>query len=255
MWYVIQTVSGEEAEIIAIIQKAVPESLYQKCFFPLCETVFKSAGIHRRTETLFPGYVFIDTESPDALFLELRKISSLSKLLGNGDRQSGYAFVALKEEEKVFLKNLLNEDSENTVRLSRVWCEQKPDGGRCISRIEGPLSHYADKIVKVDFKNRRAFIELEFLGEKRRIRLGIRMPEDEEVSREAVQAEKKDQIVNQGKKVKPGSRIRIVRGRYRGIETAALETDESRGIVWIPIKVSGRKTQMKLDITDVEVIK
>ncbi|MEG0961519.1 MAG: transcription termination/antitermination NusG family protein, partial [Lachnospiraceae bacterium] len=186
MWYVIQTISGEETEIIEMIQKTVSKSLYQACIFPLCENVWKSKGINIKIEALFPGYVFIETENPEELFLNLRKIIKLSKLLRNGDSHNGYSFLNLKQEEVDFLKNIINDDKEQIVRRSSIWCEEKPNGGKSICRVEGPLAHYMKELVKVDFKNRRAFIELEFLGEKRRIRLGIRLLEDEELENSIV---------------------------------------------------------------------
>ena len=42
----------------------------------------------------------------------------------------------------------------------------------------GPLSFFQDKIVRKRIRKRIVTVEVELLGEKRRIELGIRLPED-----------------------------------------------------------------------------
>ena len=91
MWYVIQTMTGREQELVDLItdrQKAVNELINvggqsagdeaykrtddsrtrDRCFVIKREVVWRRQGeCIKHTETLFPGYVFVDTESPQEL--------------------------------------------------------------------------------------------------------------------------------------------------------------------------------------------
>ena len=63
---------------------------------------------------------------------------------------------------------------ECLVRRSFVTLDE--DGN--ILTAQGPLSFFLDEIVRKRIRKRIVTVEVEFLGEKRRIELGIRLPED-----------------------------------------------------------------------------
>ena len=63
---------------------------------------------------------------------------------------------------------------ECLVRRSFVTLDE--DGN--ILTAQGPLSFFLDKIVRKRIRKRIVTVEVELLGEKRRIELGIRLPED-----------------------------------------------------------------------------
>ena len=66
MWYVIQTVSGEEDELKKWIEKTGDAEKMHRCVIPLFKDVRRSGGkssIYFRR--LFPGYVFVDTDAPE----------------------------------------------------------------------------------------------------------------------------------------------------------------------------------------------
>jgi len=52
------------------------------------------------------------------------------------------------------------------------------DEGGNILTAQGPLSFFLDKIVRKRIRKRIVTVEVELLGEKRRIELGICLPED-----------------------------------------------------------------------------
>ena len=60
------------------------------------------------------------------------------------------------------------------VRRSLVTLDK--DGN--ILNAKDPLSFFQDKIVRKRIRKRIVTVEVELLGEKRRIELGIRLPED-----------------------------------------------------------------------------
>ena len=59
-------------------------------------------------EVLFSGYVFVITECPEKLFVELKSVPKLSKLLGETTDDEGREFVPLSDKEQEFMENILN---------------------------------------------------------------------------------------------------------------------------------------------------
>ena len=170
MWYVIQTSTGEEEELITMIERIVPKGYYEECFCIRRERFRKIGG---RDEIdlypLFPAYVFVVTENPKRMFLELKRVPKLTKLLS--DQQD--SFFCVDEAEEMFLRSI--QDGEHVVRRSQV----EVDAQGQIIRADGPVGVYFDRIVKQRLRKRYVWIEQELLGRKREVYLGIRLKEDE----------------------------------------------------------------------------
>ena len=80
MWYVLQTLTGKEDELVRMIKKMVSPDLYTDCYIAYYERVWRKQQesiVH--VERLFPGYVFIISENPDEIFLQLKKVPAMSK--------------------------------------------------------------------------------------------------------------------------------------------------------------------------------
>lgn len=218
MWYVIQTMTGREQELVDLIadrQKTVDErsvddkprnvngqsiadewknakgqriadeaheradsrQKHGRCFVIKREVVWRRQGeCIKHTETLFPGYVFVDTENPQALYQDLKKIPKFTKLLGKSELTDleELEFVSVLEEEKRFLEILLDGDPEDTVRLSPVKTVKNGE----ITECGGALRHYKDLIVKKRIRLRYVIVRMPFLGQKKDILLGIRLEGD-----------------------------------------------------------------------------
>ena len=101
-------------------------------------------------------------------FLALKRVPKLSKLL-----RTDCEFWAIREEDKKLLCQMMELD-ECLVRRSFVTLDE--DGN--ILTAQGPLSFFLDKIVRKRIRKRIVTVEVELLGEKRRIELGICLPED-----------------------------------------------------------------------------
>ena len=108
--------------------------------------------------------------------------TALSILCYRGHRHAGgilsgikadCEFWEIQEEEKKLLCQMMELD-ECLVRRSFVTLDE--DGN--ILTAQGPLSFFQDKIVRKRIRKRIVTVEVELLGEKRRIELGIRLPED-----------------------------------------------------------------------------
>ena len=121
-------------------------------------------------EPLFPSYVFVETDTPEDFFFALKQVPKLTKLLG-----SDGSFWTVQKEEEQILKELIGSDRSLTIRLSSV----KTDENGAILSAEGALKKYLPVIVKKRLRKRSVIVEIPFLGEKRRVQLGIRLETDE----------------------------------------------------------------------------
>ena len=117
--------------------------------------------------------MFVDTDDPEQLFFQLKKIPKLSRILG--DQQE--CFIGVHKDEQEFLETLQKEDTNHVVRRSLV----DVDGEGQIVKAYGVLKQYQKKIIKQRLRKRYVIIEQELFGEKRDILLGIKLKEDHEI--------------------------------------------------------------------------
>ena len=74
MWYVIQTLGGEEERTARLIQKIIPSCYMKECFVPKRERMKKFHGSWNKVdEILFQGYVFVISDRPEELYQDLRE--------------------------------------------------------------------------------------------------------------------------------------------------------------------------------------
>ena len=170
MLCVIQTVTGREKELVEVIEKVLSGSGYKQCFVIQRECIWRiEGGLRMHIEPLFPSYVFVETDAPENFFFALKHVPKLTKLLGS----EGSFWTVQKEEEQI-LRELIGEDRSLTIRLSPV----KTDESGTIVSAEGALKKYMGMIVKKRLRKRSVIVEIPFLGETRRIQLGIRLEAD-----------------------------------------------------------------------------
>lgn len=173
MWYVIQTLGHEEEKTIIMIEKILNESIYKRCIYPTRRMKKKIRGEWRDvTEKLVPGYIFIFTEEPLRVYSELKKIPLLTKLLG----REGGNFVKLDNKEIKWLEILMANTKGNgsaEVGLSQVGFTE----GDEVQIISGPLTDLVGYVKKINLHKRQAELEVEFMGRKMDIYLGIEFTE------------------------------------------------------------------------------
>ena len=169
MWYVIQTVTGQEAVLTEMMQKIIPEEYYRECFYIKRECADKEDnGWRIYHSVLFPGYVFVDTDMPDKVYYSLKS-----------DGEPAYeeeGFLRVSDEETEFLKNIQSED--HLVKRSLVELDEEKQ----IISAEGAVGKYFDYIVKQRVRKRYVLIRQRLLGKDRKILLGIKLEDDEEIS-------------------------------------------------------------------------
>lgn len=166
MWYVIQTLGGKEEETADMIQKSVSPYCIEECFVPKRERMKKFHGSWNTVEeVLFHGYVFVISERPKELYLELRQIPRLTKVLGREDEY----FFSLSEEDELFIKKIGNK--EYKASISQIELVE----GKQIRVIEGPLKGFMGDVMKVNLHKREVAVKVRFMGREMELHLGVDM--------------------------------------------------------------------------------
>ncbi len=166
MWYVIQTLGGEEERTADMIRKRVPFYYIEDCFIPKRERMKKFHGCWNKVEEiLFRGYVFVISDQPRELYQSLRHIPKLTKILG---REEGY-FVPLNAEEKRLIQRIGN--NEHMTPISRIELEE----GKCVRVVDGPLKDYLGNVVRLNLHKREVVVRVEFMGREMELKMGIEM--------------------------------------------------------------------------------
>ena len=169
----IQVTTGKEEEMRLLIEQEIESEFYKRCFYIKRERVWRRDGeciIH--VETMFPGYLFVITDRPKELYWRLKAIPQFTRLLRTEDE----VFLSVEEDEKTFLENLLNGDSKDIVRLSKVKLNEKKE----IISAEGPLEHYIGNIVKKKIRLRYVMINVVLFGKERTVLVGIDTDQEHE---------------------------------------------------------------------------
>ena len=163
MWYVVQTIGGQERQVLALMEKLIDPELIQELFIPRYEVKKRIQGTWRlRAEVLLPGYVFVVTDSPGKLKEALREVPKFTRLLGNDD-----VFTPLDDLEVAFI-NAFTKPGNRVVEFSSGVME-----GDEIVVLNGPLMHQTGLIKKIDRHKRLAYLEIEILGRVKTVKVGL----------------------------------------------------------------------------------
>lgn len=169
MWYIIQTVGGQEQAVRKLIEhqlSGADTGLVEQCFIPMRERTVKHGGEWKLVqEKLFPGYVFVVTEDVQKLLQNLKSIPRFTRLLGTGANE----FVPLRPEEIAFLQRF--DDSDHIARLSKV---EVAEGNR-IRILSGALLNCEGMITKVHLHKRVAEVRVQFMGRTVNLYLGFEL--------------------------------------------------------------------------------
>lgn len=163
MWYVVWTKTGQEEEVMKLCRKEIADKgAFEACFLPQYERAWKENGIwSKRKDILFPGYLFFITDEIDRLYMELKKIPEITKILGDGERP-----VPLYQHEIDFLKKYTNQDYVLEMSTGDLI------GGQLMV-TDGPLKDYRGKVVHIDRRKRQATLEMDFFGRTTRMKVGL----------------------------------------------------------------------------------
>ena len=146
-------------------KQMIDPAILQDAFLPEYETMRKIQGEWKRVRRmLFPGYLFMVTDSILALLSELKKVPATTRLLGqNGQKNE---ITPLSEEEKDWIVAFT--DDAYCVRMSEGYIE-----GETITVTQGPLFGQEAIIKKIDRHKRRALIEMTMFGRTTTATIGL----------------------------------------------------------------------------------
>ena len=162
MWYVIQVSTGKEEQILEMIIKYGVQEYLEECFIPKYERRKKCLGQWRTEEAvLFPGYIFIITEDVEGLYLALKQIPKLTKLLGTGEK-----WTSMSKEDVEIIEMLSGRD--RLVKFSEGYIE-----GNKVTVVSGALQGLEGVIRKIDRHKRLAWLEMDMFGRKTKFEVGL----------------------------------------------------------------------------------
>lgn len=189
MYYVIQVAPGTEERTELLIHGRVSRNVYDNCFHPLRHVRKKFHGEWKDLhEKLLPGYVFLDSMHIEELYLELKRVPMLTKLLGKDEE----VFVPLQENEEDWLQQIMalggglgkgKSPLPLEVGLSQVRVNERD----MVEILSGPLKNVEGQIKKIRLHKRIAEVEVDFMGRKTVIHLGIELikrKEEDQMERE-----------------------------------------------------------------------
>ena len=107
LWYVLQTRAGQEEKLAELISKMIPRGLYGECFVIYQEQLWRrkqQSFVH--VKRAFPGYVFITSREPEALFFCLKQVPVMARMMVDED----CFFLSVEEDEAEFLEQIMNRD-------------------------------------------------------------------------------------------------------------------------------------------------
>lgn len=169
MWYVIQVRSGTEEHIKLQCEQRIPPEIMERCYIPYYERMRRFRGAwHMEQRTLFPGYVFIISDELEELFIGLKSVIGLTKLIGTGQE-----IVPLTEQEVLLMQKLGNDNG--LVEMSKGIIQ----GDRTVI-TSGPLMGLEGCIRRIDRHKRTAQLELELMGRIVETQVGLEILEKRE---------------------------------------------------------------------------
>ena len=124
----------------------------------------RTGGQWRRvTETLFPGYIFIETSRPAEAAVALRRTPTFTRLLGGNDDK----FIPLSADEVTWLE-VFTTAKGHVVEMSEGIIE-----GDNVIVTDGPLKGHEALISKVDRHKRLAYLDMQMFGRTKTVRVGL----------------------------------------------------------------------------------
>lgn len=228
MWYVIQTMTGEEHHFVELCKIQIPEiEQMGRLFIPTIVTQkHYQKKWHMVKKNMFPSYVFIDTEDIDLFYKKLNAISCFSKILKTGDD-----IVSVTEEEKEFLQSMMDQD----------YCVNYSQGfliGNEVVVTEGALINQRGRIRKIDRHRRIAELEISLFSRPTKVEVGFgAFAKVSEEEWEEIRQEHMDRQRENVERAEEGQQIQVKTGVFEGMRGKVLG--------W---KCGGRQCQVEMNI-------
>ena len=182
MWYVIPTKIGCEDSLCEWVKAYLDQRTYTRCFVARYEEVRRKEGIaYIHIQTMFPGYLFLETEYPEEVLDQLDQTSKVSALMSVGS-DGKRELLPIQRGEERFLERVLD---NGLLKVSYVRKNAKGE----IDCLIGPLEKYGDRIEQINLHNRRAVVKIPMLREEKTIKFSLWVDKDPKI--DWIETEKK----------------------------------------------------------------
>lgn len=163
MWYVIWTSTGMEEKTASKVRQMACQT---RCFVPKRRVQVRRQGTWEFTEkTIFPGYLFVDTDDVESLAAEVAKLEGFHTLLKEEKK-----YIPLSEREAELTESLCQNDG--VVDFSQGIIE-----GDTIIVTSGPLRGQEGFIRKIDRHKRIAYLEIHMFNQVVKGAIGLEIIE------------------------------------------------------------------------------
>ena len=120
-------------------------------------------GWHDVLYAMVPGYIFFETEDPEKLFFELKRVPKRTDLLRMDEE-----ILSVSRQEESFVRDLLDPEDVVTVSIAHK------EGDRIIID-RGPLAGKETIIKSIDLHKRKAVISTEMFGRMMEFTVGLEL--------------------------------------------------------------------------------
>lgn len=170
MWYAVQVETGKEDDIKDYCINLLENAVYNDIFILRFNHAKKFYGKwHEESKVMFPGYMFIDTETPEQVYEALKKVPVLTKVLGRDKDE----FIPIERSKEQLFKEMINDKHEIEVSVGLI------EGDR-ITITHGPLAGKEAMICKINRHKRTATLDVEMFGEMVGVTVGLEVVEKRE---------------------------------------------------------------------------
>lgn len=151
MWYVIWTSTGSEEKLA---KKVAELTCQNRCFVPRRIVQIRRKGDWFYTEkSMFPGYLFVDTDDVEELSLELRKIEGFSTILTVDKTYCPMTGKDAEQVEELYGNHGIFDISKGIIEGDRIIV------------TSGPLMGQEGLIRKIDRHKRIAYLEFDMFDQ------------------------------------------------------------------------------------------
>ena len=167
-WYVLQCREGREAEIVNSLNQHLSRKALEEAFFFQSERLWRAGGSWKRQKKeLFPGYVFLQSSSPEQLSEELEESRQIVRIM----EEQGYLISVYPEEEE-YLRSLCGE--KHFLSLSYGYKDRETG---CSRITKGPLTGRESQVKIFDWHRRYAKLEISIGKRKAALWAGLALDE------------------------------------------------------------------------------
>lgn len=188
MWYAIQVKAGREEDFKNMVQLRFDKEICEECMLIKAERLKRLGGVWAvRTETLFPGYVFIKTSFPKKLEQYLH-VANAGTIL-SGERNE---FLALEKDEADLFASVVRFDNEYIIELTDI---EISENGEILS-LKGKLENFKHLIKKISLRKRYAIVNIPISGREKTVLFGLCLKKDrmEQEQKDGNRKNNKDEV-------------------------------------------------------------